>query len=108
MLGQVKSWTSARVESRGSRRPARFGWQEDYSVFSFDRRRLANLIAYVENQIHHHAKGTTIPLLERTSGGPVWWVQGLDAGYHVESEAWRKEMLALDTAFLEESGGTRS
>jgi hypothetical protein len=42
-----------------------FYWQEEYGVFSFDRKRLPNFIGYVERQKDHHTQGTIIPVLER-------------------------------------------
>ena len=101
-VGQVKNWTSARVNRRLTEGDPRFTWQEDYGVFSFDRRRLANLIAYVEDQPEHHAQGSTIPILERWAGGPIARFRQLDAAYHVDSEAWRNEMLLVDTVNLDE------
>ncbi len=42
-----------------------FAWQADYGVFSFGEKNLPTLVANVENQIEHHAMGTTWPSLER-------------------------------------------
>jgi putative transposase len=44
-----------------------FYWQSAYGVFSFDKKRLPNCIAYVERQKEHHSQGTLIPPLERDS-----------------------------------------
>ena len=68
-VGQVKSWSSGQI-NRKQILPGRFTWHESYGVHSFDRRRLPNVIAYVNQQAGHHAVGTTIPILERTHGDP--------------------------------------
>jgi putative transposase len=64
-VGQVKGVTSAKLNKLTS--PSYpFSWQNEYGVFSFDRKRLSNHVAYVERQKEHHARGTIIPALERT------------------------------------------
>lgn len=69
-----------------------FFWQEEYGAFSFDSKRLPNYIAYVGHQKEHHAQGTTIPILERTSGEGVVRI-GESAGLYVVSDvAWRAEL----------------
>ena len=64
-IGKVKGATSTRFNKSGLlNRP--FFWQEEYAVLSFDRKRLPQYVAYVRNQKTHHAKGSVIPILERT------------------------------------------
>jgi putative transposase len=64
-VGQVKGASSTRLnQSRRLDRP--FSWQDEYSVFSLDAKRLPHHVAYVENQKLHHARATVIPALERT------------------------------------------
>jgi len=65
-IGQVKGVSSSRYNKGRTDAENRFAWQAQYGVFSFDGRRLPDIIAYVANQKKHHANGTTIPLLERT------------------------------------------
>lgn len=62
-IGQVKGVTSARFNSLPNCQIPLY-WQEEYSVFSFDERRLNNYIEYVEKQKVHHAENTTIKVLE--------------------------------------------
>ena len=64
-IGQVKGAASARI-NKSAKLSQPFAWQEEYSVFSFDKKRLPNHVAYVERQKEHHTQGTTIPFLERT------------------------------------------
>jgi hypothetical protein len=78
---------------------APFAWQEEYGAFTFDGKRLPNVIAYVERQKEHHARQTIIPRLERAEGDanrPILRETRLD--YLADDEAWRNEMLALDLA----------
>ena len=63
-IGQLKGSSSARL----SKDYPPFAWQEEYSVFSFDKKRLPHHVHYVERQKMHHAEGTAIPALERTTG----------------------------------------
>ena len=63
-VGQVKAVASTRVnQSHSVLQP--FAWQDEYGVFSFDKKRLPHYVGYVERQKEHHALGTTIPVLER-------------------------------------------
>lgn len=65
-LGTVKGYSSNRLNQSGLLdRP--FFWQDEYAIFSTDAKRLPHHVAYVENQKTHHARGTMIPVLERTS-----------------------------------------
>ncbi len=63
-IGQVKGATSARI-NKNMLLSQPFAWQEEYSIFSFDKKRLPNHVAYVERQKEHHTQSTTIPALER-------------------------------------------
>jgi REP element-mobilizing transposase RayT len=64
-VGQVKAVASTRINQSRLASSA-FAWQEEYGIFSFDKKRPPNHIAYVERQKEHHVQGTFIPLLERT------------------------------------------
>lgn len=68
-IGQIKGVASTRL-NQSSVGAHRFAWQDEYGVFSFDKKRLPHHVAYVERQKEHHAQGTIIPLLERT-GDPA-------------------------------------
>ena len=63
-IGQIKAVASTTFNKSGVA-DAVFYWQEEYAVFSFDRRRLPRHIAYVEGQKKHHSRGDTISALER-------------------------------------------
>jgi len=42
-----------------------FGWQAEYGVLSFGERSLEDVVAYVENQVAHHAAREIRPEFER-------------------------------------------
>lgn len=91
---QIKGVASAKFnQTHPSDTP--FYWQEEYGAFSFDGKRLPNVIAYVENQKQHHTQNSTIPILERTAGEVVHRVNESTVGYLVEDGNWRQEMLML-------------
>ncbi len=71
-------------------------WQNEYGVFSFDGKRLPNVIAYVQRQKEHHAKQGTIPVLERQSGDNKWLLREPGPVYAVDDATWRAELDALD------------
>jgi len=94
-VGQVKSWTSGRLNSRKAF-PERFAWHESYGVATFDRGRLPNVMAYVNEQARHHAENTAIPALERMHGEPPAITQEPYQRVYIDNRAWLDEMLALD------------
>jgi REP element-mobilizing transposase RayT len=67
-VGQVKAVASARFNKYGVT-GERFSWQNEYGVFSLDRKRLRDHIEYVERQKEHHTARRVVPVLERTRGG---------------------------------------
>ncbi|MBI3249888.1 MAG: IS200/IS605 family transposase [Deltaproteobacteria bacterium] len=67
-IGQVKGVSSANV-NKLTAVPFLFAWQEEYGVFSFDKKRLPNHVGYVERQKEHHQQGTIIPLFECVDRG---------------------------------------
>ncbi len=64
-VGQVKA-TSSTLYNKKYPTPAPFFWQDEYGAFSFDKKRLPNVTAYVRNQKEHHTQGSIVPLLERS------------------------------------------
>src|SRR6266853_349507 len=58
-IGQVKAVASTKF-NKLSNIPHPLLWQDEYSAFSFDNKRLPNHIAYVDRQKEHHAQGTII------------------------------------------------
>lgn len=90
-VGQVKGYTSTQYNQRqGKEEP--FFWQAEYAAFSFDRKRLPNYIAYVENQKVHHADGTTIPILERIEGQGVKMLRESAVFYVADQDKWTREL----------------
>ncbi len=94
-IGQIKGATSTKFNKMGARELPLF-WQDEYGVFTFDHKRLPNVVAYVENQKTHHAQNSMIHVLERTDDQGVHIVRELPASYLLDDEQWRKEMLELE------------
>lgn len=66
-IGQLKGVSTAQFNQSGHP-GAPIYWQDEYAVFSIDRRSLPKYIEYVERQKEHHSNDTTIPILELISG----------------------------------------
>jgi hypothetical protein len=96
-IGQVKGVASARFNKTMSQPP--LYWQAEYGVFTFDGKRLANVVAYVERQKEHHATPALIPVLERVDDQPIGSVRVREpsAVYEVviKDNGWWQEMLDL-------------
>lgn len=90
-IGQIKAVASTKLNQSGLL-SEKFYWQEKYGVFSFDRKRLPNFIAYVERQKEHHANQTTIPILERDNEGNVQLLRENKLLYLTENAQWRAEL----------------
>jgi len=92
-IGQVKGASSAKVNQGRGDEEARFAWQEEYAVFSFDRKRLPYVVNYVEMQKQHHAEQSIIPILERTSGDQKGLLANEEqAPYLADYPQWLSEM----------------
>ena len=61
---QIKGSTSHFL-SRELDTPIEFGWQPDYGVISLDSKQLDRVVEYVKDQHQHHARRTTIAVLQR-------------------------------------------
>jgi putative transposase len=95
-VGKVKGVASTRLNKE---HPGEipFAWQAEYGAFTFDGKRLANIIAYVERQKEHHAQNNLIPVLERIEGEasrPI--IRETAATYMIADPVWWPEMLAMD------------
>jgi putative transposase len=97
-VGQIKGVASAKVNTQLAKTGRRFAWQESYGAFSFDAKRLSYIVDYVENQKQHHAGQGLIPILERTDDSGVQLLREETAAYLTGKEAWREEMMALESA----------
>jgi putative transposase len=93
-VGQIKAVASTRFNQSQPDGPP-FFWQEEYGAFSFDAKRLPNYLAYVERQKEHHAQGTIIPVLERTTNGFPKVVRDKSIVYTVDDDDWRGELEAM-------------
>jgi putative transposase len=67
-VGQVKAVTAVRFNKGSDTRPP-LRWQEEYAVFSLDKKRLGPHCEYVQSQKLHHQEGSVIASLE-LSGQP--------------------------------------
>lgn len=63
-IRQVKSLSSKIVRQEFPNMDTEFRWQSAYSVKSFGRKALPNVIQYIENQKIHHQTGDTNAYLE--------------------------------------------
>ncbi len=94
-VGKVKGYCSYEV-NRAKLADSHVRWQQEYGAFSFDRKRLPYVIAYVENQKRHHAGKTTIGILERAEGSSDSVVREPSTPYDLDDTQWRRELQALD------------
>ena len=94
-IGKVKGYSSHEV-NKAKLTDSYFRWQQEYGAFSFDRKRLPYVIAYVENQKRHHADKTTIRILERTEGALASEICQPSTPYDLDDTRWRRELEALD------------
>jgi REP element-mobilizing transposase RayT len=93
-IGQIKAVASTKFnKSHPDGQP--FFWQDEYGAFTFDAKRLPNYVAYVNRQKEHHAKATTIPILERIEDGPLKIIREEMIDYQVEDTEWRQELEML-------------
>ena len=65
-IGQIKAVCSVKINQSGNLE-TRFGWQDRYGAFTFDKKRLPHIVEYVEHQKEHHRDNAVIPILERVT-----------------------------------------
>jgi putative transposase len=70
LIGRMKGASSRRVNMATGNHIEGFGWQPEYGVFSFSKRGLDEVVAYVENQPEIHAKRLMKPVYERSESPP--------------------------------------
>ncbi len=92
-VGQIKAVAATKFNKMGL--PYVLYWQQEYGAFSFDGKRLPNVIAYVQRQKEHHANQTTIPVLERHKSQAKWLLREPGPVYAVDDETWRAELASL-------------
>jgi len=93
-IGQVKGVASA-LFNKEHPGEIPFAWQAEYGAFSFDKKRLPNVVAYVERQKEHHRESKIIPILERWEGDQAPIVQEVAEVYAIEDDDWFQAMLLL-------------
>jgi putative transposase len=93
-VGQVKGVASA-LFNKEHPHEIPFAWQAEYGAFSFDKKRLPNVVAYVERQKEHHQENKIIPILERWEGDQTPIVQEAAEVYAVEDDDWFQAMLLV-------------
>lgn len=94
-VGQVKAVASTKFNKSEAGLAQPFFWQAEYGAFSFDRKRLPPVIAYVERQKEHHARSKVLAVLERLDDLGVQMISEPAASYVVDDPAWWREMEAL-------------
>ncbi len=94
-IGQIKAVAATRFNKSGVRQTPLF-WQDEYGVFSFDGKRLANYVNYVERQKEHHTQSTAIPILERLVDTGILMTRESPRAYASDLLGWRSELEALD------------
>jgi putative transposase len=57
LMHDIKGGSSKWINEKGLMR-CKFSWQEGYSAFSYAKKDLKNVIAYIQNQKEHHRKIT--------------------------------------------------
>lgn len=93
-VGQLKAATSYRYNNSYPRL-ARFYWQEEYDVFTFDRKRLRSHIDYVVHHKSHRAEQMTLPVFGGSEDGiPVACDES--GSYVIEGADWRHELEGLE------------
>jgi len=92
-VGQIKG-ASSTLFNKEHPQDLPFAWQAEYGAFSFDKKRLPNVVAYVERQKEHHAQGTLIPVLECMQDKESL-THEIPLAYSAEEDAWIEEMLSL-------------
>ena len=93
-VGQIKGVTSTKFNKMGLSHS--LFWQDEYSAFSFDAKRLPYYIDYVQRQKEHHANDSTIAILERRSGEVRRLMREAGPIYVLHDEGWRAELDALE------------
>jgi len=93
-VGQVKGVTSAKF-NRYFHLENLFYWQDEFGVFSFDHKRLPNVVAYVENQKVHHAGAAIIPILEQMEAPDHSELHDMKANYLLKDHQWWQDMLDM-------------
>lgn len=94
-IGQIKGVSSAKYNQERSPEDKIY-WRNEYGVFSFDRKRLPNVVAYAENQKQHHEENRLIPILEHTDEGGVQIVRETGAFYATNHDERWAEMMSLN------------
>ena len=65
LIGRMKGASSRRVNMVTGDHLEGFGWQPEFGVFTFSKRGLDEVVAYVDNQREIHAKRLMKPVYER-------------------------------------------
>jgi hypothetical protein len=92
-IGQVKGVSATRYNKLRRPGPPLY-WQEEYGVFSFDKKRLPPVVAYVAGQKQHHAEQRLIPALEQTPSGEAMAVRDLSTEYLAPPDDWWADLVA--------------
>jgi hypothetical protein len=96
-IGQIKAVAATHFNKLRTSTTLLF-WQAEYGVFSFDKKRLPNIITYVERQKQHHAENSTIPLLERDNDSTSPRLREETLSYTTDYALWHHEMMSIKSS----------
>ena len=71
-------------------------WQRNYGAFTFGKKRLPHVIAYVERQKEHHREKTLIGALERVEESGQGKISEHSMSYLADYVTWMNEMQMID------------
>jgi putative transposase len=73
VIGEMKGKSSRALNAlfQEEESEATFAWQSEYGLLSIGESALKRVVAYTNNQAHHHASQQLWPGLERVSGPPI-------------------------------------
>ncbi len=97
-IGQIKAVSSMQFNRNYSPEVPIY-WQDEYSVFSLDKKRLPYYIRYVDQQKEHHRQKTEIVALERTDGESNQKLSELSAEYDTDYSNWINEFTSEDKSY---------
>ena len=94
-IGQVKGVASVKF-NQSRVRDLPLYWQEEYGVFSLQRKVLPNFVDYVAQQKQHHAGAELLTSLERTDDRGVRLAREPESTYSLGQADWWRAMEQLD------------
>ena len=97
-IGQIKAVSSMKFNRNYSAEIPIY-WQDEYSVFSLDKKRLPYYVRYVDQQKEHHRQKTEIGALERIDGESNQKVLEPSGEYNADYSNWVNEFGGEDIVY---------